>query len=110
VAALAATRVRRLEVVGPSMLPTLAPGERVLAVRGARRVRPDDLVVVPDPRLPTRLVVKRVVELSGRTVTVQGDNRGASTDSRTFGPVPAGSVQGRVVYRYHPRSRRGPVP
>ncbi len=106
---LALARVRRLEVLGASMQPTLEPGDRVLAVR-TRRARPGDLVVVPDPRLPSRLVVKRVVERSGAGLTVRGDNEAASTDSRTFGPVPEGSVHGRVVYRYYPGSRRGPVP
>lgn len=107
--ALALAKLRRLEVVGSSMQPTLEPGERVLTVRG-RRARPGDLVVVPDPRVPTRLMVKRVVEASRTGLTLKGDNEMASTDSRTFGPVAAGSVRGRVVYRYHPGSRRGPLP
>jgi nickel-type superoxide dismutase maturation protease len=110
VAAVVATaRVRRLEVVGLSMWPTLEPGDRVVAVRAGRRLRAGDLVTVPDPRLPDRLVVKRVAAASGQDVTVQGDNPAASTDSRTFGPVPAASVRGRVVYRYHPPSRRGRI-
>jgi nickel-type superoxide dismutase maturation protease len=91
------------------MRPALEPGDRVVAVRCRRRVRVGDLVVVPDPRLAERLVVKRVVELTPVSVTVRGDNAAASTDSRTFGPVPRARVHGRVVYRYHPPSRRGPV-
>jgi signal peptidase I len=31
-----------------------------------------------------------------------GDHRGASADSRTFGPVPIGSVLGRAWLRYWP--------
>ena len=103
-----ATRVRRLEVVGPSMRPTLEPGDRVLALRTGR-ARVGDLAVVPDPRRPSRLVVKRVVVASPAGLTVRGDNAGASTDSREFGPVPTESVRGRVVYRYQPRSRRGRI-
>jgi len=52
-------------------------------------------------------VVKRVADVSGGTVVVRGDNPDASTDSRTFGPVPAASIGGRVVYRYFPERRRG---
>jgi len=54
-------------------------------------------------------VVKRVGDpgAGGRTVVVSGDNPDASTDSRTFGPVTAASVRGRVVYRYFPADRRG---
>ncbi len=33
---------------------------------------------------------------------VMGDNRPQSLDSRTFGPVPAGRIVGRVVLRYWP--------
>ncbi|HEX7275985.1 MAG TPA: nickel-type superoxide dismutase maturation protease [Acidimicrobiales bacterium] len=99
-------RLRRVEVEGDSMLPTLLPGDRLVVVRG-RRARTGDLVTVPDPRSPTREVVKRVVSVDRGGVIVRGDNPRASTDSRTFGPVPAGSIRGRVVYRYFPDGRRG---
>lgn len=102
-------RVRRLEVSGHSMRPTLQPGDRLLLLR-SRRARAGDLVVVPDPREPARLVVKRVVVASPGGLTVRGDNPAASTDSRQFGAVPRASVQGRVVYRYAPDRRRGRIP
>ncbi|MFP5316777.1 MAG: nickel-type superoxide dismutase maturation protease [Acidimicrobiia bacterium] len=107
-AVLLAGRLRRLEVTGPSMRPTLEEGDRVLVVRDGR-ARPGDLVVVPDPRNAGRLVVKRVVVASAGGLTVRGDNPSASTDSRDFGPVAASSVRGRVVYRYAPPVRRGGV-
>jgi hypothetical protein len=47
-----------------------------------------------------------VVKASAAGLTVRGDNPSASTDSRDFGPVPAASVRGRVVYRYAPPHRR----
>jgi len=90
------------------MAPTLGPGDRLLVVR-TRRPRPGDVAVVPDPREPSRLVVKRVVATSAAGVTLEGDNPAASTDSRTFGPAPWQSVRGRAVYRYHPPSRRGRI-
>ena len=102
-------RVRRLEVVGHSMHPTLEEGDRVLVVRSGR-ARAGDLVVVPDPRRPDRLVVKRVMVASAAGLTVRGDNPAASTDSRAIGPVPAATVRGRVVYRYGPPERRGRGP
>ncbi len=104
-------RIERVEVAGDSMLPTLDPGDRLVVLRG-RRPRPGDLVTVPDPRLPDRIVVKRVERVDcdtalGDMVVVRGDNPDASTDSRSFGPVPAASIGGRVVYRYLPVERRG---
>ncbi|MEA2704918.1 MAG: hypothetical protein QOD63_2863 [Actinomycetota bacterium] len=88
------------------MLPTLEPGDRLLVLRGPR-ARPGDLVTVPDPRDTSRTLVKRVASVAGGAVVVVGDNPGRSTDSRAFGTVPAASVRGRVVYRYHPDHRRG---
>jgi len=102
-----ASRPRRFEVVGASMSPALGPGDRLVVVRA--RARPGDIAVLPDPRAPARLVVKRVVAVEGGKVTVGGDNPAASTDSRVFGPVPATSVRGRAVYRYHPAARRGRI-
>lgn len=107
---LVARVLRRVEVTGGSMRPTLEPGDRVLAVR-ARRARAGDLVVVRDPRDPRdlrnagRLLVKRVAAVGPHGVEVRGDNAAASTDSRVFGPVPA--VWGRAVYRYAPAARAG---
>lgn len=108
VTALVGARLHRLEVTGHSMEPTLEPGDRLLLVR-TRRVRVGDLVVVPDPREPGRMVVKRVVVASAAGLTVRGDNAAASTDSRQFGVVPRTTVRGRVVYRYFPDSRRGRI-
>jgi nickel-type superoxide dismutase maturation protease len=100
--------VTTVEVAGDSMRPTLHPGDRLVVVRvPGRWVRPGDLVTLPDPRQPDRVVVKRVAAVAGGAVEVRGDDPSASTDSRTFGPVPASSLRGRVVYRYAPEARRG---
>ncbi len=104
--AYALRRVARVEVEGDSMRPTLQPGDRLIVLRG-RQPRPGDLVTLPDPRSPHRVVVKRVAAITGGMVVVRGDNADASTDSRRFGPVPGSSVQGRVLYRYFPEARRG---
>jgi type IV secretory pathway protease TraF len=68
------------------------------------RPQPDDLVVIRDPRTPSRLLCKRVVSTDGRHIVVRGDNPDASTDSRVFGPVPEEWVVGRVLRRYWPRA------
>jgi nickel-type superoxide dismutase maturation protease len=91
------------------MRPTLEPGDRLLLVR-RRRYRPGAVVAVADPR-DARLLVKRVtaVAADGRLV-VAGDDPTASTDSRTFGPVPPALVRGEAVRRYAPAGRAGPMP
>ena len=97
--------VRRLAIDGESMTPTLHSGDRVIAVRA--RVRVGDIAAVRDPRTPERIIVKRVERVDPDGVTVVGDNRDASTDSRHFGRVPAQLLVGLVVYRYAPASRAG---
>lgn len=94
------------------MLPALAAGDRLLVVPWSP-LRAGHVVAVHDPRQPARVLVKRVHAFTtdGPGVTgpldVRGDNTGASTDSRHFGPVPLTSVVGRAVYRYHPPDRAG---
>lgn len=102
-----------VRVDGTSMEPTYESGERVLAVRrwlspGLRR---DSVVVLRHPpHVPvagpegTRppLLVKRLVGLPGDDnvpdghVFVLGDGPG-SYDSKTFGPVAAQLIVGRVL-------------
>lgn len=106
--AVAVGRPRRVVVRGTSMAPTLVEGDRLLVVR-RRAIAPGDVVAVRDPRDRSQLLVKRVGAVSGGTVTVLGDNAAASSDSRTFGPVPSHDVVGTVVRRYAPASRQGPV-
>jgi nickel-type superoxide dismutase maturation protease len=107
-AALAATvllvkrPVFRVVVEGPSMLPELAPGDRLIALRTPVLER-GDLVAVRDPEERERILVKRVRRLHATTVEVVGDNAAASRDSRQFGPVARSDVLGRIVYRYHPQ-------
>jgi nickel-type superoxide dismutase maturation protease len=97
-----------VQVEGDSMRPALEPGDRLLVI-GRLPVRPGHLVALPDPRRPDRLLVKRVAAVGGDGVEVRGDNPAASTDSTSFGPVPAASIVGRAVWRYWPADRAGPL-
>ncbi len=101
-------RPRRVVVEGRSMEPTLAPGDRLLVAR-TRVLRAGDVVAVRDPRDPRRVLVKRIGAVLEDGMVLHGDNPGASTDSRSFGPVPSSAVLGRVVRRYAPSWRAGPV-
>jgi nickel-type superoxide dismutase maturation protease len=122
IAAALVTSVRRVEVVGGSMAPSLLPGDRLLVVgwpitvgrfrRPSPWPVPGQVVAVRDPRLPARVLVKRVASvdrLSG-VVEVLGDAPDASTDSRSFGPVLRSAIVGRAVYRYAPVDRTGRGP
>ena len=86
------------------MEPAFRDGDWLIADRAACRARSPqvgDLVVVRDPELAGRWLVKRVsrVEADGR-LDVRGDNAAESRDSRAFGPVAISAVEGRVRWRY----------
>ncbi|XP_038690701.1 mitochondrial inner membrane protease subunit 1 isoform X1 [Tripterygium wilfordii] len=115
-------------VYGVSMLPTLnIAGDVVLAEHMSHRmgkVSPGDLVLVKSPIDPRKTMTKRVMAMEGDRVTflvdpnysdrsctvlvpkghvwIQGDNIYASRDSRHFGPVPYGLIQGKVFWRVWP--------
>ncbi|MGH9000123.1 MAG: S26 family signal peptidase [Acidimicrobiia bacterium] len=98
-------RFERVEVVGPSMHPTLGEGDR-LVIRRTEKVTAGDLVAFTDAG---RIVVKRVHRRHGDRLFVIGDNLDNSIDSRHFGLISVQMLRGRVVYRYHPPARVGPV-
>lgn len=114
--AVALLKLTRVTVTGESMRPTLEPGDRLLVSRG-RSAQRGDVVVVREPG--GLEVVKRLagrsgdvvdlgqgpVRLGAGEVAVLGDRRQASTDSRRWGPLPAGAVRGRLLAVYHPPER-----
>ena len=113
IAAAVRRAVHRGEVVGSAMVPALQPGDRLVVVGAPWSPppwpSPGQIIALTDPREPSRILVKRVgaIHVRDGTLEVAGDRPEASTDSRTFGPVPRSSIVGRVVFRYGPPARRG---
>jgi signal peptidase I len=108
-------------VSGPSMLPTLKDGTRVLTTRAYWLVGPlrdKDIVVIKSDG-PTGYIIKRVNAMAGEPVSsvcnpkwditrgqfhvpagsiwVIGDNFEVSEDSREFGAVSLSDVLGKVI-------------
>lgn len=110
---------------GVSMLPTFNYSgdwlfERKLSLSQLQTLKRGDLVTFRSPSNPMTLVCKRVIGLAGDIVNVdpidlgmskqhclvpeghvwvQGDNATASIDSRTYGPLPMGLIQAKIVCR-----------
>ncbi len=106
--------------IGESMQPALRSGQRLLVCskwpKGAYRT--GHIVIVVRPTI-SEVFVKRIVALGGDDTraalgthvgvlpprvprgfaVVAGDNREASRDSRSWGPIPVSALSGRVVMR-----------
>ncbi|GAB4828637.1 hypothetical protein Ancab_018302 [Ancistrocladus abbreviatus] len=115
-------------VSGASMLPTISmTGDVVLVDHISTRrgkVRRGDIILIRSPENPRKIVTKRLIGIEGDRVTfvidpknsdkcenitvpkghvwLQGDNIYESRDSRCFGAVPYGLLQGRVFWRVWP--------
>ena len=108
-------RPSRVTIEGPSMAPTLLPGDWALVVT-PRTYDRGDVVVVEHPGRPGYELVKRLTAVPGDAVEerlladdehwVESDYPQASTDSRHFGPVTRDELKAKVVLVYWPRDRR----
>ena len=102
--ALVALVLRRslVEVRGPTMLPTLWEGDRLVTIPAHRAwLRRGQVVVLRDPADPSHLVIKRVTAVgSGDRVEVRGDEPDRSTDGRLWGPVPTSAIRRVAVTRW----------
>lgn len=110
-----------------SMQPTLLDGQIVLSVCAGSpflhldNLKLGDVVIARSPSDPRSRICKRVVGLPGDLlgyrnnsfrrdfvpegkVWLEGDNSAVSRDSRTYGPVPLGLVEGKIVWRIWPLS------
>ncbi|XP_024961811.1 mitochondrial inner membrane protease subunit 1-like isoform X1 [Cynara cardunculus var. scolymus] len=120
-------------VYGPSMLPTFnLSGEIVLLESISTRygkVGSGDVVIVRSPENPRKVITKRIIGMEGDSITyvvdpinsdrtetlvvpkghiwVEGDNIYSSNDSRNFGPVPYGLLQGKVFLKIWPAGAFG---
>jgi hypothetical protein len=102
--------VRLFRVVDDSMRPTLNPGDGLVALRGGE-AQHGQLRLFPDPRMSTRWLVKRVVDVydsaRGAIFEARSDNPRApgAVDSHELGWIPvAGSY--RVVWTVSGREAR----
>jgi len=112
----------RVAVAERSMEPALRPGDWLVVLRtppaprapgaGARpagwraRIAPGQVVVARHPGRPDMLLVKRAARRQSGGWWLASDNPAAGAiDSRSFGPVPAELIEGRVLLRYWPLRR-----
>ena len=95
-----------VQVSGNSMLPTFAPGDRILIKHRNSDLEPIYTGAVVLIEREGELMLKRITryEIGGHTgqgmVSVEGDNKEESIDSRHWGAVPSRFVKARVIYKF----------
>lgn len=99
-------RWQRRRVNGRSMHPTLAEGSTVLldtAVYHRSSPQIGDIVLAQHPFEPHNKMLKRITAVTedGRYF-LQGDNPNnlASSDSRSFGPIQADQILGKITHLF----------
>ncbi|BFZ15907.1 hypothetical protein BsWGS_18946 [Bradybaena similaris] len=109
-----------------SMWPTIQHGDLVLLspfYANHRLLHKGDVVFCRSPKNPRAIICKRLVALEGETVLndetgfqefvdkgqvwLEGDNKHASIDSRTYGSLPYGLIISKVTLRIWPLRRFG---
>lgn len=73
---LAWRKLTRFEIADESMLPTLRPGDYVVAARSSGRPRRGDIVIFSRPGRGAFHLVKRIVGLPGEVVEIKGGRVG----------------------------------
>ncbi|MFQ5553450.1 MAG: nickel-type superoxide dismutase maturation protease [Thermoplasmata archaeon] len=91
--------LRRFRIQDRSMEPALREGDQVIVsplpyLWGRPSV--GDLVVLHHP-FENRFLVKRISRVEGSQISLMGDNRRHSTDSRDFGPISPEHIVGKVL-------------
>ena len=92
-----------VRVSGNSMKPTFTDGDRVLIKHRSSDLQPIHTGEVFMIEREGELMLKRIVryEIGGHTgkgmVTVEGDNKEESIDSRHWGAIPSRFVKARVI-------------
>ena len=77
------------------MFPALKHGQDVLIWCWFYQPKVGDIVVLEKNG---KEIVKRIKSIKENQISVEGDNRKQSTDSRSFGPVSRAEIVGKVVY------------
>ena len=95
-----------VSVEGNSMLPTYAPGDKLLIKWRSSDLQPLHVGEVVLIEREGESMLKRIVryEIGGHTgqgmVSVEGDNKDESIDSRHWGAIPSRFVKARVIFKF----------
>jgi len=114
-------------VSGASMEPTFQNGDYLIVDElsyNFEQPQKNDVIIFHYPLDPSKYFIKRIeglpgekIKTNGKEITlkaneyfVMGDNRGASSDSRVWGPLKENFIVGRAFIRLWPFNKLGLLP
>ncbi len=98
-------RLKTFVVAGPSMLPTLTEGDRLLGLVPIH-LKVGDIVVF-NHEISSLKLIKRISFVDGERIEVIGDNDILSIDSKQFGYIDKSQIYCKIIFRYFPSNRAG---
>lgn len=80
------------------MSPTLKVGSNVLVCKYIfSKPKVEDIIAARDPR-DGKTIIKRIIKIENKKYFLQGGNKEASTDSRSFGLIDKDDIIGKVIF------------
>ena len=89
----------KFRITGHSMQPKLKENDLVLVSKIFYIFKSPSINDIVAFERSGKILVKRIIKISGNNYFISGDNKKDSFDSKAFGPIKKESIVGKVFYK-----------